>query len=466
MTSTAVPVTLSTRSKPLRYAWLGVALLLLFWASLNPSMISNPEGFGTARALVVGLGMASALMAWAPFKVAAPALAMFVSTAVALVGAEWVLQAMFKPRFYTAFEQDAALLFKLRPGAKRDYQQAPELGGQVVRYEINADGFRGPPLRPLTDGHRRVMVYGDSFIHVEYTPLAQAFTTQLAQQLVQGGTAGVEVINAGVAGYGPDQILRRMPGDLATHKPDLVVVSIFSGNDYGDLLRNRLYKLDAQGRLEPHAVKITDDEMHRMQSSRSEPILRKILRNAFKGLTGRVNQEPPFERKSYIEQSLQQHLAEYQNYIVDKSPYAGDFAVDPYAADVALMPSSPSATYRVAMMREVMRNLSLAAQAAKVPLVVMIVPHPMDLMGGDHDTGWVDKAKYPQYEPTRMTGHLASMARELQIPYLNLYPVLRDNNPLALFYKGGDDHWNAQGQAVGAKALADFMQTQGWLVKK
>ena len=52
---------------------------------------------------------------------------------------------------------------------------------------------------------------------------------------------GVQVVNAGVAAYGPDQACLALEADLAAGlDPDLVVLCVFAGNDWGDLLRNKL----------------------------------------------------------------------------------------------------------------------------------------------------------------------------------------------------------------------------------
>jgi lysophospholipase L1-like esterase len=344
-------------------------------------------------------------------------------------------------------------------------RHTPANGGHTVRYEVNDQGFRGPALRPIQDGHARVLVYGDSFIQAEFTPLAQTFPVRLQEALLGAGAPhGLEVVNAGIAGYGPDQILRRMETELVQLKPRLVVVSIFSGNDFGDLLRTRLFRLDGEGKLERHAFQVDKRRLHQMRVSNNEPILRKLVRGAVEALRGPGATEGPFDRKTYIEQALAQHVEEYKTYVVDKSPFVGDFGVDPYTADLALQPDSASAIYRVKLMRQILARMKAVADQAGVHMVLMIVPHPMDLHDGDHESGWVDRAKYPQYDPRRLSGTLETLAAEMGVPAINLYaPFRAQENPSSLFLRGGDDHWNSQGQALAAEVAAPVVMQQGKL---
>ena len=83
----------------------------------------------------------------------------------------------------------------------------------------------------------------------EFSPLEEHFVARLAARLHRGTGPPVEVVNGGVAGYGPDQAALRLEDDIAPLRPDLVVVAVFAGNDFGDLIRNRIFHLDGAGRL-------------------------------------------------------------------------------------------------------------------------------------------------------------------------------------------------------------------------
>src|SRR5262249_36170994 len=57
----------------------------------------------------------------------------------------------------------------------------------------------------------------------------------------------VEVINSGVTGFGPDQSLLKMSQEIDVYHPSVVVLQIFADNDFGDIVRNRLFDLDRDG---------------------------------------------------------------------------------------------------------------------------------------------------------------------------------------------------------------------------
>src|SRR5439155_6628510 len=59
----------------------------------------------------------------------------------------------------------------------------------------------------------------------------------------------IEVINAGVDGFGPDQSLLRFEQEVDVYQPDIVVFHIFADNDFGDIIRNRLFDVDPSGAL-------------------------------------------------------------------------------------------------------------------------------------------------------------------------------------------------------------------------
>jgi hypothetical protein len=161
----------------------------------------------------------------------------------ALVLAELVLRATLSHRYYSAVQLDSRYLYHLVPNARRAYRHAPINGGHEVVYRVNAHGFRGPELAKETSDLTRIVVYGDSFIHAEFTELQETFAKQL--EAIDGeNEPEYEVVNAGVAGYGPDQVLRRLEDELGWLKPDLLIVAIFAGNDFGDLVRNKLYRLE------------------------------------------------------------------------------------------------------------------------------------------------------------------------------------------------------------------------------
>src|SRR5688572_1592953 len=161
---------------------------------------------------------------------------------------ETLLRRLDPPR-PVLYERDPAALYRLRAGARALYHYPWLPPGEQVEVAINSRGLRGPELPPRKTG-RRVVVYGDSFVEARSTRMPDTFPAQLEAALRPRVPAPVEVLNAGVTGYGPDQALARLERDLVDLEPDVVVIVVYAGNDFGDVVRNQIYRLDGGGRLQ------------------------------------------------------------------------------------------------------------------------------------------------------------------------------------------------------------------------
>jgi hypothetical protein len=123
---------------------------------------------------------------------------------------------------------------------------------------INSLGLRGPEPAPRTPGSRRVMVLGDSMVVAFEVPWQETFTSLLEERLSAARGAPVEVVNAGVRGYGTDQsylYYRERGRKLA---PDLVIL-VHGANDPLDNttlhemrrpLGKAAFELEPDGKLE------------------------------------------------------------------------------------------------------------------------------------------------------------------------------------------------------------------------
>ena len=156
------------------------------------------------------------------------------SLAVALCLAELGVRLSGAAAFYEMgdfeIELDRELLFRIRPHCIPD---------------VNALGYRDHEFETEKHGRRRILFFGDSFVLGAGVPPEQSLPKMLERRL--GGAA--EVLNLGVYGYGPDQELAAFLRDGAPLKPDLVLLGLFPGNDFEDLVKDELYILDASGHV-------------------------------------------------------------------------------------------------------------------------------------------------------------------------------------------------------------------------
>jgi hypothetical protein len=359
------------------------------------------------------------------------------------------------------FERDDRVLYRLGPGIERVFVQDPVNGGAVIRYTINSQGFRGPELgRPGESA--RVVVYGDSFIQADFSRTEDTFTEQLRTRLTSRTGKRVEVVNAGVVGYGPDQELRRMEDELPTLKPDLVIVAVYAGNDFGDLVRDKLYRLSDKGSLLNNPSEHLDDAtLDGLRRVRSEPILRKLLRAARWRLFWRP--EPGREaRRRRMEAALKQGIDEYRQYVLGNDNAVHNLMGDAYNADVSLTPSSESARYKIAMMEQIMRRIGATAAKNRVALMFLLIPSPIDA-ADEHESAEVDPVKYPQYKRSTLTDILEQICQRNDLGAVDLFGPFWQHRADILYLKRFDDHWNPRGERYAAELVSEFVIAHGLL---
>jgi hypothetical protein len=103
------------------------------------------------------------------------------------------------------------------------------------RVTINSLGLRGPE-RPYAKppGATRVLVLGDSFVEAAQVHEAEGVVGQLEAVLTARGGGPVEVLNAGVGGWGQHQQYVFLREEGVRYEPDLVLVHLYLGNDVYD----------------------------------------------------------------------------------------------------------------------------------------------------------------------------------------------------------------------------------------
>jgi hypothetical protein len=442
-----------------------VALGLVLLAVMDKPVLQGGAAFGWFQGLLVAAGVCLGALCFAPLSWNQKALTLLISTGVSLLLAEIVLRAALGPRYLGIYERDDRELYRLIPGAERVNVMPPLNGGGVIRYRINSRGFRGAELAPA--GHStRVLVYGDSFIQGDFSRTEDTFTEQLKGRLAGKTGTTTEVINAGVAGYGPDQELRRMEQELPVLKPSLVIVAIYAGNDFGDLLRDKLYRLAGDGSLQDNPSWFLDDAiLADMRRSRREPILRKIVRAVryrLLGVPGGAFVTGREARRARVDADLKQGIDEYRQYVIEGDNGVHDLYVDPYNADVNLAPTSESARYKIAMMEQIMRRMGETASKNNVALMFLLIPSPIDV-ADVHETGEVDPVKYPEYRRSTLTDILEQICRKNGLAVVNLFDPFWQRRADDLYLKGWDDHWNARGQAYAAELVSQFVIAQNLL---
>ncbi len=197
--------------------------------------------------------------------VAQVALLAAVSTALTLGGLELGLRATGHRALYEVYSKsslfwraDPLLGWSHEPGAAGTFV-GPD--PWPIEFEapvrINSLGLRGPEVEPPPPGGLRVLLLGDSMVAGFEVPYRETFGARLEARLARQFGAPVQVINAGVRGYGTDQSALYYRERGRALEPGVVVL-FHSGNDPDDnvtLHRMRrpfgkpAFALDADGAL-------------------------------------------------------------------------------------------------------------------------------------------------------------------------------------------------------------------------
>ncbi len=245
------------------------------------------------------------------------------------------------------------------PGARFTYRNLPHVEPPAATVRIDADGLRGPELPPQKlAGERRVLVIGDSYTAAVQLPEDEIFTTLLATELnAARPQARYRVLNAGVNGAGTAHELLYFQHAGAALAPDVVVLQ-FAWNDVQDTQTHGGF------RLTPTGVELRAD-----------------LR------------DPPFWRGPLLalrdalgNRSLVFYLgyrAVAQFFGASAARAADVVAVDADAPADAAVASNAGADPAITLVARLAAELVHAANAAGAPVILLTIPEPIYVGGGD-----------------------------------------------------------------------------------
>ena len=125
-------------------------------------------------------------------------------------------------------------------------------------------------------------------------------------------------------------------------------------------------------------------------------------------------------------------------------------------ADVRLTPNCEAARYKVELMSAVCRRIEELVKAGGGTLVFMIIPAAADVMD-DYDRDVVSTDDFPGYRRTNLVAALEAAVGDTQAPHLSLFEPFREDGG-DLYHRGGDTHWNAEGQELAAEDMVRFLR--------
>lgn len=268
-----------------------------------------------------------------------------------------------------------------------------------VAVRINARGLRGgavPPRPPA--GLSRLLLVGDSFAWGWGVEEADVLATRLDEAL-----AGWEVVNGATAGWSTDQeLLWTLDDGLALH-PDAVLL-LFCDNDFQGNALSFKYGMD-KPRFVEEAGALRLDHVPVPPPAPDERLRSWLKRHSALVRAGTIARHELLVR-------------------LDRGQGHGP---------------QPATEEERRITRLLLERFAAEMEARGLPFLVALVPTRPD------DAAW-----------------LRSVADALGVPFLDLGPAFerslaQGRGPLQI---EGDGHWNAEGHAVAARAMAPFLRAQ------
>lgn len=295
----------------------------------------------------------------------------------------------------------------------------------------NSLGLRGREATALPpSGTLRVVFLGDSFVEGKQVGDGEVLTARLERASAERGRP-LEVVNAGVGGYGTADELLLWDRALATLRPDLVLVGFFA-NDVRNNVERPFFDV-REGRVvqvqEPPRPRVRWlYECQKFLVARSH--LAYLVKSAF--------------APGGQEQAQRGVLAEDED----------AFAVDP----------SPRIARGWTLTLELLAELRRRAEAAGARFAVVVFPTRYQVS----DTLWaaqtrrlgLDPAAFDLRTPQRRLGEWAQASgTEL----IDLLEAFRSAAPAGGLYFSIDAHWTAAGHALAANTICEGLLGRGSL---
>ena len=402
--------------------------------------------------------MNTKIFAYNTFVIIAISIAILIAIEIALRITFPDLKNTRTPLELLAYQHNNDYLVSLKPNITKTYEAKKEEinFGETVTWKTNSSGFRGEEINQESD--LRVIVYGDSNVQARFSEDKDTYPVVL-QKLLRNNFANAEVINAGIVGAGPDQNLIRLLKDAGKIKPDIVIFHVFADNDYGDIIRNRLYMLSGKGELIRTGLPISVDKKFTSREPSITTWAHKLfIQRIINKLVTQAEDynESTLSRETRVERTLndleRRSKAEYKVY-AEGGPRKFSHFDDHYDIDIAADPDSQSSRVKITLMKTILVAAQEFCTANNIIFMVIVQPSIFDLTLNDNYGGYTDLAnRYKTYKPENLTDPLKEVCKNHNMNCIHLIDDYKKNNPDTLYMHDG--HWNTKGQKIAAEETA------------
>ena len=342
---------------------------------------------------------------------------------------------------------DPTLGWRLRPDS---YSIKPSYTFKQHQVAINEYGLRNRSITATAGGDTtRVIILGDSFSFAVAVPNEKAFPMILEKML--NGSGHYEVINAGVSGYGTAQemlFMKELTGKRIVGDVYLLMISI---NDILDNLRLGEYGSTAKAPAQPGFDLAQDGTLKRTHDPQKEYS---------------SNFRPRPTSRFYTVEVVRNRLGTLLQTMPKVVDVLGRFGIRP---TLWRMPSLIYGWYvdetsepGVPLMKALIKEIREEAYRNNAVILVSLIPSPIqvypDVYGQLLTRTYAGNKAVAGYfkDPAKPQRIISEICEALEIPYLDLLPILIQNNAKEL-YIPADGHFSREGHAVVAQQLGEFV---------
>ena len=359
---------------------------------------------------------------------------------------------VFDPQPMLPYRPHPSLGWTLPAGAR--YTVVEQESGRRITVRINSKGLRDVEhAYDKPAGIFRILVIGDSFTEGTLVELDEAYPKQLERRLRERGHQ-VEVINAGVGGYGTDQELLFLMREGLRYHPDLVLLGFFAGNDVSDTAAKSIF------RLERGSVVMRDQR---------PPGLRRRAVVAVKAVLQHLQSYLLIRRVTSSSASIRTILGRLGLLEADDAErIRGDVArwgkPLPPQERLLLAPLPPDLQAGWELTAALLDQMRRVTDAAGSRLLIAAIPSGFQverprfqrLLAAEK----LSLSDVDREAPTRMVVQWAAAHR---VPAVDLLPALREAAGAGSRLYLQEGHWTRDGHAMGAALIAQAIAREGWL---
>jgi hypothetical protein len=326
--------------------------------------------------------------------------------------------------FYSA---DPPGRYRLSPGYRGRIYNRAEYDNEI---RINAEGLRGGEVEEETETLVRLLSIGDSFVFGVGVEDSETFTVRVAEQLSDRGIPAAG-LNAGIPAFGVPDAVSWLVRHGVHLRPDVVILSIFQGNDLVDASPDREEILIVDGLLVPsQSAGGLKAWLHR--HSHFYVLLKSLLEQpGFVPLRTKLGLGEPWKVRVLRE----------------------EFGVYSRTAASDLHPAI-EATDRA------LGELKLLGKESGFNVVAVLIPSEIQVDAERWQAGLASLSLDPRdYDPEVPTEIFTDLLEGHEIPTVDLGPVFAESLAAGedLYFRL-DRHWTTRGHELAATTLGSFLE--------